>query len=232
MGQRIADALAEEIVCGRYEPGQPLREQDLAARFEASRGPVREAFRILENERLVEVLPWRGARVARLSVAEMRNVFELRGALFALVARLSAVNGRDNEIEAIETLVEEMAARVERGFDPEGQGMLIGERMMEICGNDRAAEMLRQLERQTRWRYAALDLMDDRHRRQILSTWRGMADALAARDPDTAESIAKRMIRQYQEIVLSALECDDLSGGVAAAQPSPSSSRNPDRQRV
>jgi hypothetical protein len=103
---------------------------------------------------------------------------------------------------------------------------------MEICGNDGAAEMLRQLERQTRWRYAALDLMDDRHRRQILSTWRGMADALAARDPDTAESIAKRMIRQYQEIVLPALECDDLTDGVGAARPFRSSSRNPDRQRA
>jgi hypothetical protein len=69
-------------------------------------------------------------------------------------------------------------------------------------------------------------------RQNIRTLGPSSVDALAARDPDTAESIAKRMIRQYQEIVLSALECDDLSGGVGAAQPSRSSYRNPDRQRA
>ena len=69
-------------------------------------------------------------------------------------------------------------------------------------------------------------------RQNIRTLGPSSVDALAARDPDTAESIAKRMIRQYQEIVLSALECDDLSGGVGAAQPSRSLSRNPDRQRA
>lgn len=218
MGQRIADALADDIVGGRYRPGEPLREQELAARFESSRGPVREAFRILEKERLVEVLPWRGARVARLSIAEMGNVFELQEALFALVARLSADRGRDDEIEAIETLVDDMAAGIQQGNPPDGHEERTAARMIAMCGNDRAADMLTQLDRQTRWRYVHLDIGDGRHQQQTVSSWRGMADALAARDPDTAESIAKRIVRQRRDAVLPALEGEGEPGVIATGQ--------------
>ena len=218
MGQRIADALADDIVGGRYRPGEPLREQDLAARFDSSRGPVREAFRILEKERLVEVLPWRGARVARLSIAEMGNVFELQEALFALVARLCADRGRDDEIEAIEALVDDMAAGVQQGNPPDGHVDGIATRMIAMCGNDRAADMLTQLDRQTRWRYVHFDVADARHQQQVVSSWRGMADALAARDPDTAESIAKRIVRQRREAVLPALEGEGEPGAIAAGR--------------
>ena len=206
MAQQIADALAEEIVAGRHRPGQPLREQDLAIRFGTSRGPVREAFRILERERLVEILPWRGATVATLSLSEMANVFELQEALFALVARRCAIHGRDNEIREVYALVDDMKAIVAQGGSPDGHGARLTEWMIAMCGNDRAADVLRQLDRQTTWRYAHLDATDDRQRRQIVSSWRAMADALYARDPDTAESIAKRMVRQSRDIVLAALE--------------------------
>ena len=215
MGQRIADALADDIVGGRYRPGQPLREQDFAARFGSSRGPVREAFRILETERLVEVLPWKGARIARLSIAEMGNVFELQEALFALVARLCADRGRDDEIEAIEVLIDDMAAGVEQGNPPEGYAQHIAARMIAMCGNDRAADMLTQLDRQTRWRYAHLDIADARHLQRMVSSWRGMADALVARDPDTAESIAKRIVRQRRDAVLPALEGEGEPDAIA-----------------
>lgn len=223
MAQRIADALAEEIVVGRYRPGEPLREQELAVRFGVSRGPVREAFRILERERLVEVLPWRGARIARLSIADMGNVFELQEALFALVARLTAVRGRDDELDAIEALVDDMAARVEGGGTPDEHAMRIAERMVDMCGNPRAADSLTQLDRQTRWRYAGLGAAQDRRHEQVVSSWRGMVDALAARDPDTAESIAKRIVRNARDLVLASLDGED------GPQQAPADGREPRR---
>lgn len=215
MGQRIADALAGEIVAGRYGPGEPLREQDLAARFASSRGPVREAFRILERQRLVEVLPWRGARVARLSLAEMENVLELQEALFALVARLGAERARDDEIDAIATLVDDMAACVDQGGGADGHAARAAAAMIAVCGNARAADMLTDLERQTGWRYARLDGGVGGQAPQSVSSWRGMADALAARDPDTAESIARRIVRQRRAVVIRALEAEGEPGGLA-----------------
>lgn len=74
----IADALREAIQCGELDSGQPLPQEEFAARFKVSRLPVREALRQLEAEGLVVVYPNRGAYVAELSPEEVREVYDLR----------------------------------------------------------------------------------------------------------------------------------------------------------
>ena len=77
-----ADAVAAQLRSalhqGRWAPGSPLRQEDLAAEFGVSRIPVREALSKLQAEGLVVVEPNRGAFVARLSVDEVREIFDLR----------------------------------------------------------------------------------------------------------------------------------------------------------
>jgi DNA-binding GntR family transcriptional regulator len=74
----IADALREEIQQGKPRPGEPLRQEEIAARFVVSRIPVREALRQLEAEGLLVVYPNRGAYVAQLSAADVQEITELR----------------------------------------------------------------------------------------------------------------------------------------------------------
>lgn len=74
----IAGALREEIQGGARLPGEPIRQEEVAARFGVSRIPVREAFGRLEAEGLVVVLPNRGAFVATLTAEELREAYELR----------------------------------------------------------------------------------------------------------------------------------------------------------
>jgi DNA-binding GntR family transcriptional regulator len=71
--EQIASRLSERIVSGAYEPGQRIMEQALAQEFAVSRGPVREALRILERDGLVTILPRRGAIVTDLSVDEVKK---------------------------------------------------------------------------------------------------------------------------------------------------------------
>jgi DNA-binding GntR family transcriptional regulator len=77
-----ADAVAAQLRSalhqGRWAPGSPLRQEELAAEFGVSRIPVREALNKLQAEGLVVVEPNRGAFVARLSVDEVREIFDLR----------------------------------------------------------------------------------------------------------------------------------------------------------
>src|ERR687885_171179 len=73
----IADALREEIRRGRAEPGQALRQEEIATRFGVSRLPVRDALRRLETEGLVVVYPNRGAFVAEFSPDEVREIYDL-----------------------------------------------------------------------------------------------------------------------------------------------------------
>jgi DNA-binding GntR family transcriptional regulator len=78
MADGIAGALREEIQLGALVPGEPIRQEEVAARFGVSRIPVREAFGRLEAEGLVVVRPNRGAFVAVLTAEELREAYELR----------------------------------------------------------------------------------------------------------------------------------------------------------
>ena len=91
-GQGVVDFLADAIRSGRFAPGQRLVEADLTRELGVSRGPVREAFRRLAAEGLIEIVPNRGALVRRLSATEAHELFEIRTELEALAARRAATN--------------------------------------------------------------------------------------------------------------------------------------------
>jgi DNA-binding GntR family transcriptional regulator len=69
------------IVEGRYLPGQSLREEALEAEFQVSRGPIREALRLLELRGLVTHIPRRGFRVRTYSRTTVENLYRLRAKL-------------------------------------------------------------------------------------------------------------------------------------------------------
>lgn len=89
-GARIAGHLRNEILDGSLEPGTRIRQEDLAIRFGASRVPVREALGHLVNEGLVTVRSNAGAWVARLTLAECEEIYQMREHLEPLLLRHSA----------------------------------------------------------------------------------------------------------------------------------------------
>jgi len=86
----IRAALQEEIESGKLPPGAPLDERALAARFEVSRTPVREALQQLAARDLVRIAPRQGVTVARLSIAKVRAMLEFISELESLAAKLAA----------------------------------------------------------------------------------------------------------------------------------------------
>lgn len=87
----VVGHLRDGILNGRFAPGQRLIEADLTAELGVSRGSVREAFRRLSAEGLIEIVPNRGALVRRLSFRETEELFQIRSELEALAARQAAV---------------------------------------------------------------------------------------------------------------------------------------------
>ena len=87
---RLVEGLRDGILMHRYAPGQVLIEADLTRDFGVSRGPLREAFRHLSAEGLLQLVPNRGALVRRLSRKEAEELFQIRTALEALAVRLAA----------------------------------------------------------------------------------------------------------------------------------------------
>lgn len=86
--QSIADALRIEILRGKLQGGQPLKQDEIAAQFGVSKIPVREALVQLKAEGLVSFYPNRGAFVSELSAAEADEIYVMRIALeTAVLAR-------------------------------------------------------------------------------------------------------------------------------------------------
>jgi DNA-binding GntR family transcriptional regulator len=97
----VADQLREAILHGELAPGEHLREEDLAARLQVSRGPVRAALALLEREGLAHSAHHRGVVVAELSESDLDEVYTLRSALESLAVRLAITRATEEDLEAI-----------------------------------------------------------------------------------------------------------------------------------
>lgn len=103
------DALRDAIRSGRLAPGQRLVVADITSMLSVSAGPVREAIRRLTGEGLIEIVPHRGASVRQITLRDLEEIFELRGAVEGLAARLAAQHAsEDGFLDELHTLMEEM----------------------------------------------------------------------------------------------------------------------------
>jgi DNA-binding GntR family transcriptional regulator len=106
----VAEKLREMLTQGHLAPGSRLNERILCERLRVSRTPLREAFKVLAAERLIELTPNRGARVLALGRADVEELFELMGALEGLSGQLAANRRTSAELAEIRALHFEMLA--------------------------------------------------------------------------------------------------------------------------
>lgn len=106
LADRAFEWLEEAIIKGDYPPQTKLDEVALAKAFGISRGPVREAIRRLEGKKLVERVPHVGARVAGLHSGDLADLLYVREALEGMACRLATLRMPDEELAALEELIE------------------------------------------------------------------------------------------------------------------------------
>jgi DNA-binding GntR family transcriptional regulator len=94
--ETIVERLRFQIIVGELEPGQKLNENHLAASMGVSRPPIREAFRVLENDNLVFSIPRRGTYVSHASIQDLHEVYQVREMIECYAIKLlKAKNLRD-----------------------------------------------------------------------------------------------------------------------------------------
>jgi len=111
---QVATTIRDMIVQDRLKPGERIRERQLSKELNVSRTPLREALKILAGERLVDILPNRGAVVADPAPEEVRELLQVLGALEALGGHLATECATDQEIAEIRALHFEMLAAYSR----------------------------------------------------------------------------------------------------------------------
>ncbi len=101
LAERVFQQLQDAIVRGELAPGSKITEPGLSRTYGISRGPLREAMRRLEAHRLIERVPHVGARVVKLSIKELLELFDVREALESMAARLAAQHMSAEEIAGL-----------------------------------------------------------------------------------------------------------------------------------
>jgi len=114
--EQIADRLRNDIVSGNLEAGEPLREKDIADRFGVSRGPIREVFRQLTQQGLLELEPNKGVRVAESPSPETRAlIVELRRKIEVFIISSCLDQITEEDIQTLEDILEEIKDACQRG---------------------------------------------------------------------------------------------------------------------
>ena len=196
----IYDALRGAILACDLLPGQALREQDLAAQYEVSRSPVREALLRLESERLVTVHPRQGYVVNPVSVSDARDLFGLRLVIEPACAA-AAVHAVAVELAALDrfrVLADEAAFIVEnRDFHTT---------LARLSGNARmAAVSIDLVEQSDRLIRLSVSTVLGRNTGLLVAEHAAIVDALQARDGRGAARLVRAHVLNAQTRVLKAL---------------------------
>jgi len=159
--EKILETIRESILKGTLKPGEKVAEPELAERFGISRTPIREAFRQLESEGYLTVIPRKGAVVTSLSERDVSEFYAIKSILEGYAARLAAKLLTDKDIERLE-LINERLAQLAREGDVKTFFRIhneFHELFIKAAGNEKLQELIEQVGMKfNRLRMASLSL--------------------------------------------------------------------------
>jgi DNA-binding GntR family transcriptional regulator len=148
LAEQVKDRLLQDILSGVYAPDSRIVETRVARELGTSQAPVREALRGLEAIGIVEITPFRGARVRRPTKKELLEAYEVRAVLESLGARLAVPRMTDVALDALVRLGDEMQAAARAG---DRHAVAVADAafhagILAIAGNATLVEVWRSLE--------------------------------------------------------------------------------------
>jgi len=199
----VFEALRNAIVEHKLQPGERLMEVQLAEAMGVSRTPVREAIRRLELEGYVVMIPRRGAYVAQISLKDIADAFEIRGALEGLAAGLAAERATDEDIERLERLVAKTSeclgsTNVDKAVELDIQ---FHEALYEASRNKRLIQIISNLREQI-LRFRTQSLAFPGRLAAAVHEHGMIVDAIADRDPAAARKRAEDHIEAARNALM------------------------------
>ena len=210
---RIANLLERAILEGRYQPGQRLREVELADRLGVSRTPLREAFYTLETRGLLQIQPRRGAFVKSITVEEMEELFTVRVSLDGLAARLAAEKAEAADIEELKKVHKDQRAAFRKRDDSafHALGQEFYNLIYAASGNPKLISIYRSL-RIDAALYPVADILLPGEPERSLEDHSELLAAIDARDSERAQDIAERHIGRIKAHLKANLPAESKQG--------------------
>jgi DNA-binding GntR family transcriptional regulator len=199
----IYDRIKQDIVSGQLQPGEPLSEEDLAQRLQASRTPVREALRRLNHEGLVRIVPNKGAFVRVLTVRDIREIYEVREALESFAAGQAATRMSLEQISAISQLAEGLKRRRRHlGYrDLRDSWEMLRQAITAAADNERLNAILRMITEQVETARHYSSAPPGRIEELVLDFF-NVVKALKRRDKTRAAKMLQLHLKKSKEILL------------------------------
>jgi DNA-binding GntR family transcriptional regulator len=201
----VYQQLRAAILSCSLRPGVQLQERQLAEQFQVSKSPVRDALLKLEEQNLVEVMPRKGYRVRRISLADSRELYEMRQILEreCIVRLIDAASDQTlSALDEFRTLPSpiELSEWIE-------YNTAFHASIATNCGNSRlarsACETIELYERLT---YVSVTSSDELSLADFVAEHSAIIDAIQKRDKRQAVALARDHIESSRRRVLNALE--------------------------
>ena len=183
----VQQEIERAILQGDYAPGSKLIEATLAQRMGVSRGPVREAFRMLEEAGLVRNEKNRGVFVRDIPIDEAVEIFDLRATMDQLVGRRLAEHITTAQLKEIKSLVDAMekVVKAEDAYNYHLLNLKFHDRLVEMAGNSKLTSIYRKLIKELSL-FRRLNLADGWLLPVSVGEHRAIVKAIASGNPDVA----------------------------------------------
>jgi DNA-binding GntR family transcriptional regulator len=214
--ERVADAIHARIVGGDWPAGTWLRQNTLAAEFEVSRTPVREALKTLSERGVVEQIPHRGARVRLPTLRDLREAYTVRAVLEGLAAEIAADLATQDQMDrllaaekmfedAVNAFAEDGARGVNSGRSWQAANDAFHEVLHEASHNEVLRATIQQLHRRFPRNLTWGVLSDLRLLTDNVSQHRAIREAVERRDGVAARELMQAHIRRSGELLAARL---------------------------
>lgn len=197
---RLASAIRDRILTGEITVGAQLRQAELAAEFEVSRTPVREALRQLQASGLVDVVPNKGAIVRIPSPWEVRHAYEVRAEVEAMACAHAAERAGEREIRALTEANDILRSLThtsdeERTAERRAANDTFHQILSDLGANPWVTKVTRFVNDSFPRYIAAVALPgEDRHQEESVRQHDEIIAAVVARDPDRARDAMRRHV--------------------------------------
>lgn len=199
---RVFHRIREDILNGKYRENEELREVTIGEELGVSRTPVREAFRQLELEGLIHIVPNKGAYVTGITSKDVRDIYAMRSLLEGLCARWATEHITEEQMEEMEENIYLSEFHAAKGHAE--QLTELDSRFHEILYEASDSKMLRHTLSDFHeyvMRIRKQTLSDNTRSVQCNSEHRKIMEAIKAKDAEEAEKQARQhMINAYHHM--------------------------------
>lgn len=190
----VVEELRDSIIRGQIEPGQRIREVEIAAQFGVSRTPVREAFLVLAAEGLLTLQPGKGARVRVYNAEDIHLVHEVRSLVEGRVARFATDRISNQQLSLLEQSCDRLEALPEGAvYECNEENILFHNTIFTIVGNSQLMHIGREM-LEVPLPYKRDYWNDREQRRSSEEAHRTILEALRRRDAAESEAAMREHV--------------------------------------